>query len=54
MDALRLNAALLSGALAFAGFAQATTNYTSIEVPAGKPVQLSYHASAHKIVLRPC
>jgi hypothetical protein len=24
------------------------TNYTSIEVPAGKPVQLTYHASAGK------
>jgi hypothetical protein len=48
VDALRLNAALLSGALAFAGLAQAATNYTSIEVLAGKPVQLSYHASAHK------
>jgi hypothetical protein len=33
-------------------FAQATfaqaTNYTSVEAIAGKPVQLSYHASAHK------
>ena len=49
---MRLNTVLLSGALAgvlaSAALAQAATNYTSIEVPAGKPVQLTYHASAQK------
>ena len=37
----------IAGFLASAALAQ-TTNYTSIEVTAGKPVQLSYHASANK------
>jgi hypothetical protein len=37
----------IAGFLASAALAQ-TTNYTSIEATAGKPVQLSYHASANK------
>ena len=36
----------IAGFLASAALAQ-TTNYTSIEVTAGKPVQLTYHASAN-------
>ena len=48
---MRPSIILLSGAIA--GFVVSTalaqaTNYTSIEVPAGKPVQLTYHASAGK------
>jgi hypothetical protein len=51
MRPMRPSTVLLSGAIA--GFVVSTalaqaTNYTSIEVPAGKPVQLSYHASAGK------
>jgi hypothetical protein len=50
--AICLNMALISGALvgilASAAMAQTATNYTSIEAPAGKPVQLTYHASANK------
>jgi hypothetical protein len=49
---MRLNTVLLSGvmagAMASTAVAQAATNYTSIEAPAGKPVQLTYHASAQK------
>jgi hypothetical protein len=37
----------IAGFLISTALAQ-TTNYTSIEVTAGKPVQLSYHASAGK------
>jgi hypothetical protein len=33
--------------LASAAVAQGSTNYTSIEATANKPVQVSYHASAH-------
>jgi hypothetical protein len=33
--------------MAAAAFAQATS-YTSVEATAGKPVQLTYHGSAHK------
>jgi hypothetical protein len=37
----------IAGLVASAALAQAV-NYTSIEATAGKPLQLSYHASAHK------
>ena len=37
----------IAGLAASAALAQAT-NYTSVEATAGKPVQLTYHASAHK------
>jgi hypothetical protein len=37
----------IAGFLASAAFAQAI-NYTSVEATAGKPLQLTYHASAHK------
>ena len=37
----------IAGLVASAALAQAT-NYTSVEATAGKPVQLTYHASAHK------
>jgi hypothetical protein len=37
----------VAGFMASAGLAQAT-NYTSVEAVAGKPVQLTYHASANK------
>ena len=37
----------IAGFVASAAFAQAA-NYTSVEAIPGKPVQLSYHASAHK------
>jgi len=37
----------IAGLVASAAFAQAA-NYTSVEATAGKPVQLTYHASAHK------
>jgi hypothetical protein len=51
MTAKRPSTLLLSGAIA--GFMVSTalaqaSNYTSIEVPAGKAVQLTYHASANK------
>jgi hypothetical protein len=51
MRPMRPSTVLLSGAIA--GFVVSTAlaqaaNYTSIEVPAGKPVQLTYHASAGK------
>jgi hypothetical protein len=51
MRRMRPSTVLLSGAIA--GFMVSTalaqaTNYTSIEVPAGKAVQLTYHASANK------
>ena len=52
MAVMRLNTVLLSvaltGILTSAALAQAATNYTSVEAPAGKPVQLTYHASANK------
>jgi hypothetical protein len=38
---------LIAGFMASPVLAQAT-NYTSVEATAGKPVQLTYHASAHK------
>jgi hypothetical protein len=37
----------IAGSVASAALAQ-TANYTSVEATAGKPVQLTYHASAHK------
>jgi hypothetical protein len=37
----------IAGLVASAAFAQAA-NYTSVEATAGKPLQLTYHASAHK------
>jgi hypothetical protein len=37
----------IAGLVASAAFAPAA-NYTSVEATAGKPVQLTYHASAHK------
>ena len=37
----------IAGFVASAALAQAV-NYTSVEATAGKPLQLSYHASAHK------
>jgi hypothetical protein len=37
----------IAGCVASAALAQAT-NYTSVEATAGKAVQLTYHASAHK------
>ena len=37
----------ISGLVVSAAFAQ-TANYMSVEATAGKPLQLSYHASAHK------
>lgn len=37
----------IAGLVATAALAQAT-NYTSVEATAGKPVQLTYHASANK------
>jgi hypothetical protein len=40
-------ACALAGFLVSAAFAQAT-DYTSVDAIAGKPVQLSYHASANK------
>jgi hypothetical protein len=42
-----LFAGAISGLTASATFAQAI-NYTSVEATPGKPVQLTYHASAHK------
>lgn len=51
MMPMRPNIVLLScaiaGLMASAALAQ-TANYTSVEATAGKPLQLSYHASAHK------
>ena len=51
MTPMRPSSMLLScaiaGFVASAALAQ-TTNYTSIEATAGKPMQLTYHASAHK------
>jgi hypothetical protein len=51
MMPMRLSTVLLccaiAGLLASAALAQAV-NYTSVEATAGKPLQLSYHASAHK------
>jgi hypothetical protein len=38
---------VIGAVLATAAFAQAAS-YTSVEAIAGKPVQLTYHASAHK------
>jgi len=38
----------IAGFAASAALAQASANYTSVEATAEKPVQLSYHASAHK------
>ena len=40
-------AAIITGPVASAALAQAV-NYSSVEAIAGKPLQLSYHASAHK------
>ncbi len=37
----------IAGLAVFAALAQAV-NYTSVEATAGKPLQLTYHASAHK------
>ena len=37
----------IAGLMASAALAQAA-NYMSVEATAGKPLQLSYHASAHK------
>jgi hypothetical protein len=37
----------IAGLVASAALAQAV-NYTSVEATAGKPLQLTYHASAHK------
>ena len=37
----------IAGVVATAALAQGTS-YTSVEATAGKPVQLTYHASAHK------
>ena len=56
MTAKRPSTLLLSGAIA--GFMVSTalaqaSNYTSIEVPAGKAVQLTYHASRTRIAPRP-
>ena len=42
-----LLACAIAGLVASAALAQAV-NYTSVEATAGKPLQLSYHASAHK------
>jgi len=42
-----LLACAIAGLAVSAAFAQAV-NYTSVEAIAGKPLQLSYHASAHK------
>jgi hypothetical protein len=51
MTSMRLTTMLLFcavvGFVASAALAQAT-NYTSVEATAGKPLQLTYHASAHK------
>ena len=51
MRAMRLSTMLLScviaGLVPSAALAQAV-NYISVEATAGKPLQLSYHASAHK------
>jgi hypothetical protein len=44
--------AALGGILVSMAAAQ-TTNYSSIEVTADQPVQLSYHASAHKSTCEP-
>ena len=43
----RLVAWAAAGLVATAALAQAT-NYTSVEATSDKPVQLTYHASAHK------
>jgi len=52
MTSMRPSTMLLSCAIAglmtAAALAQAATNYTSVEATAGKPVQLTYHASANK------
>jgi len=52
MTPMRLISMLLSwsivGCLASATLAQTSANYTSVEAISGKPVQLTYHASAHK------
>ena len=42
----------IAGFVASAALAQAV-NYTSVEATAGKPLQLSYHASAHKRTAHP-
>ncbi len=42
----------IAGFAASAALAQAT-NYTSVEATAGKPVQLTYHATAHKSTCTP-
>jgi len=42
-----LLACAIAGLVASAALAQAV-NYTSVEATAGKPLQLTYHASAHK------
>ncbi len=43
-----LLACAIAGLAASAALAQAAANYMSVEAIAGKPLQLSYHASAHK------
>ena len=40
--------AIFAVAIAGTASAEASTNYTSIEATSSKPVQISYHASAHK------
>src|SRR5262249_17062752 len=37
-----------AGWAASTALAQAAANYTSVEAVSGRPLQLSYHASAHK------
>ena len=51
MAPMRVSTMLLScalAALAVSSVLAQATNYTSVEATAGKPVQLTYHASAHK------
>ena len=43
-----LVAVVISSSTAALGQPAPTSNYTSIDATSGKPVQLSYHASAHK------
>ena len=51
MAPMRVSTMLLScalAALAVSSVLGQATSYTSVEATAGKPVQLTYHASAHK------
>jgi hypothetical protein len=56
MKPMRASTILLSCALVFLVAASAlgqALNYTSVEAIAGKPVQLTYHADAHKSTCTP-